>query len=64
LEEGRSTLGLIGTEVERKQKETESGGTTSETWTEKLKIYDEIGKCLDVSEDKLKTKKISDEEPK
>jgi PAS domain S-box-containing protein len=64
LQEDRSVLNLIGTEVEKKQKEIEIDGTTSETWKEKLKIYDEIGKCLDVSDDKLKTKKISDEEPK
>jgi PAS domain S-box-containing protein len=62
-QEGGSVLNLIGTELERKQKEID-GETPSETWKEKLKIYDEIGKCLDVSEDKLKTKKISDEEPK
>jgi len=64
VRDSKSALNWFKAELEKKQKETELEGAPGETWKEKLKIYDEIGKCLDVSEDKLKTKKISDEEPK
>jgi len=64
LEEGKSALSLIQSELEKKQKEAELSKMPGEGWKEKLKIYDEIDKCLDASEDKLKTKKLSDEELK
>jgi PAS domain S-box-containing protein len=61
----RSVLELL--ESERKQKKGEADkplGVPSDAWKEKLKIYDEIDKCLNITDDGLKTKKLKDNESK
>jgi len=66
VEEGKNLLSTLAAEIERKHKELSSVSDTlpgqKETWTEKLKIYDEIDKCLNVTDDALKTKKLKDDE--
>ena len=56
---------MPGPFLSRKQIELETGDKRVETpgsaWKEKLKIYDEIDKSLDVVDDNLKTKKLKEE---
>ena len=65
LEEDRSTLSFVESELERKQIALETGEGGNETpgtaWKEKLKIYDEIDKSLDIVDNNLKTKKLKEE---
>jgi PAS domain S-box-containing protein len=65
LEQGKAALALVADELVKRQRELESKDeeTRSESWKEKLKIYSEIDKCLNITaEDTLKTKKLKDRE--
>jgi uncharacterized coiled-coil protein SlyX len=67
LAESKSVLDKVGAEIQKRQKELQSGEMDSkdkmnETWRNKLKIYDEIDKCLNITDDNLKTKKLKDNE--
>jgi chromosome segregation ATPase len=64
LNENKSTLSFVESEITRKQTELETGQKANETpgnaWRDKLKIYDEIDKSLEVVDDNLKTKKLKE----
>jgi PAS domain S-box-containing protein len=66
VDEGKSLLNALTVEIERKHKElssvSDSMSGQKETWKEKLIIYDEIDKCLNITDDTLKTKKLKDAE--
>lgn len=62
LEQNRSALNIVQTELEKKQKELEIDEKImkipDKPLREKLILNDEIGKCIDGINGELKTKKI------
>jgi hypothetical protein len=65
LEENKTTLTMVETGLQKKQKELELIEQTdkmpnSNIVKHKLTLSDEIDKCLDIAEGELKTKKIDD----
>jgi PAS domain S-box-containing protein len=63
LEGIKSVLEMLETERQKKNLERPPA-IPSDAWKERLKIYDEIDKSLNVADDGLKTKKLKDEESK
>ena len=67
LEENKNTLSFVESELARKKIELEMDEGMNQpgtAWKEKLKIYDEIDKSLDVVDNNLKTKKLKEESEK
>jgi len=67
LEENKTTLTMVETGLQKKQKELELIEQTdkmpsSDIVKHKLTLSDEIDKCLDVNEENLKTKKFDDDQ--
>ena len=65
LKESKSTLEMLEEEIQKRKEAISSEETNTEmskTWRDKLKIYDEIDKCLNITDDVLKTKKMKDDE--
>ena len=67
LEENKTTLTMVETGLQKKQKELELIEQTdkmpsSDIVKHKLTLSDEIDKCLDITEENLKTKKFDDDQ--
>jgi len=66
LDEQKSMLHVLSEELVKKQQELETVGGQGpvaplDNWKDKLKIYDEIDKCLSITDETLKTKKMKSE---
>jgi chromosome segregation ATPase len=60
----KSVLDILESEKQKKLDSEKSVTVPGDSWKEKIKIYDEIDKCLNVTDNGLKTKKLKDDELK
>jgi PAS domain S-box-containing protein len=62
LEGIKSVLELLDAEKQKRIESDRSNAAPNNSWKENIKIFDEIDKCLNITSNGLKTKKLQEEE--